>query len=327
MQDFRATKVISSIKSKNSYKECDHCKVVEILKHRSCQELCLADSQKEQKLVSEKIKKTLSRPINTLLSQIFESPHCDLGARVVGLEESVLRLSSSLLSIPLPISPISEKTSENDPKLKMLEEKLNRIEDLLNTRAAEIYDLKEQVSLLDPPKIENFPISDLQVFKEELKKQKKILDDKKFLNDGSRLDLVKMKKERPLKVQRGKKDVENELNGIKEKNKYVEKMVERLEILQKGISDRTRLTVSSLENLQDSVKGVREEQRTLSLLGPKDLVNISKNVFSSYRTLKEMQEKTVTKVNSALEKLKNLPNLVPKIVEIQEEIEKNCLKN
>lgn len=327
MQDFRATKVISSIKSKNSYKECDHCKVVEILKHQSCLELCLADSQKEQKLVSEKIKKSLSKPITTLLSQIFNTPHNDINARLSTLEQNIAGLTSSFSSIPLPISPKSEKISENDPKLKMLEEKLNRIEDLLNTRAAEIYDLKEQVSLLDPPKNENLPISDLQVFKEELKKQKKILDEKKFLNDGTRLDLLKMKKERPLKVQRNKKDVENELNAIKEKNKYVEKMVERLEILQKGICDRTRLTVSSLENLQDSVNGVKEEQRMLSVLEPQDLVKITKNVFSSYRTLKEMQERTVTKVNSTLEKLKNLPSLVPKIVEIQEEIEKNCFKN
>lgn len=327
MQDFRATKVISSIKSKNSYKECDHCKVVEILKHQSCQELCLADSQKEQKLVSEKIKKSLSKPITSLLSQIFNTPHIDLQSRLSSLEKNFNSLSSSLMPLPKPAESNPDNCLENDPRLKMLEEKLNRIEDLLNTRAAEIYDLKEQVSLLDPPKEESFQISDLAGFKDELRKQKKILDEKKFLNDGVRLDLMKLKKDRPLKVQRSKKDAENDLNGIKEKNKYVEKMVERLEILQKGISDRTRLTVSSLENLQDSVKGVRVEQKNLSVLGGADLIKISKNVFGSYRTLKEMQEQTLTRVHSTLEKLKNLPNLIPKIVEIQDEIEKNCVKN
>ena len=323
MSDFRATKVISSIKSKNSYKECDNCKVVEILKHQSCREMCLADSIKEQKLVSEKIKKTLNRPLGALLSSIFEGPHPDITQRLKSIEQKIDQFNN----IKPNLNPESEPSAEKEAKLKMLEEKLNRIEDLLNTRAAEIYDLKEQVQILEIPKEDTSNLSELIALKDELKKQKKILDDKKFVNDGARLDVLKIKKEKPARIQRSRKELDNEISSIKEKNKYLEKMIERLEILQKGINDRTRLTVNSFEGLQESVKGMQDEQRMMSVLKSGDLVKISKNVFSSYRSLKDMQEKMITKVNVTLEKLKSVPGLIPKIVEIQEEIQKQNAHN
>ena len=179
MQDFSCTKVISSLKS--SVKECDVCKTIEVLKHQACKEMCLGNSEREQLLVAEKIKKTLGKPISSLLFKIFENPHADFSSRLRSLETNIDNLSEISKELPqiskkiLNIAP----NSEIERKTKFLEEKLNRLEDLLNTRAAEIYDLKEQVQELEIPKDDGVPIGDLTVYKEEIKKQFKILDDKK----------------------------------------------------------------------------------------------------------------------------------------------------
>jgi hypothetical protein len=279
---------------------------------------------KEQKLVSEKIKKSLSRPLGVLLRQIFESQHIDFDSRLQTLSQKIEELNK------FKPSPPEDSSLEKDSKLKMLEEKLNRIEDLLNTRAAEIFDLKEQVQMIDFPKEDTGNLqgfSELTVLKEDLKKQKKILDDKKFANDGTRLELLKIKKEKSSKVPRNKKELEVEVQGFRDKNKTLEKMIERFQVIQNGNSDRTRMTVTSFEGLQESLRSLKDEQRIINVLKPRDLVNISKNVFASYRTLKDMQEKMVSRVNGTLEKIKGVPGMLPKIVEIQEEIEKNYAKN
>ncbi|OMJ91061.1 hypothetical protein SteCoe_6417 [Stentor coeruleus] len=328
MQDFRASKVISSIKSKNSNKECDSCKTIEILKHQACREMCLADSIKEQSLVAQKIGRSLSKPIGNLLNKIFFPSHIDFTSRLNTLEKNIEDLQHISEDLPIFAKKISnvEQNIDTERKLKFLEEKLNRIEDVLNTRAAEIYDLKEQVQMLEIPKDNGVPVGDLSVYKEELKRQRKYLDEKKGANDQMRLDIIKLKKDRSARVQKVKKDIDDEVQNVKSKNKYLEKMIERLEILQKGINDRTRLSITSIENLQDSVKILQQEQRTISNLPPADLIMISKTVFSSYRSMKEMQENCIVSINNCLEKLKVFPTLLPQIKEIQEEIAKNTGK-
>ena len=103
---------------------------------------------------------------------------------------------------------------EVDSKIKFLDERLNRVEDVLNTRAAEIYDLKEQVQMLEIPKEDGLPAGDLNVYKEEIKKQKKTLDEKKWINDQMKLDIIKLKKEVPNKIQKIKKITEEDINSL-----------------------------------------------------------------------------------------------------------------
>jgi hypothetical protein len=323
MQDFSCTMAISSLKS--SKKECDTCKAIEIIKHNACKDMCLGNSEREQRLVAEKIKKTLSSPLNLLLSKIFGTKHEDITQRLSSLENSISNLHEISKELPHVASKISNVAPklETDRRIKLLEEKLNRIEDVLNTRAAEIYDLKEQVQGLEIPKDDGVPIGDLTVYKEEIRKQLKTLEDRKWTNDQMKLDIIKFKKEKPVGLQKIKKEIDEDVSVIRKKNINFQKQIERLEILQKGISERTRLGLTTLDNLKEGIQIIQQEQRSIELLSPDDLIRITKNVFSSYSTMKKMKEITKNSTKNTLDKLSKIPALMPHIIEINQEIDRN----
>ena len=284
--------------------------------------MCLGDSEREQLLVAEKIRKSLSKPMSTLLLQIFECNHPDLSHRLSSLESSIenlTQISAGLPQVALKISSIAPNL-EITRKIKMMEEKLNRVEDLLNTRAAEIYDLRERVQGLEIPRDDGAPIGDLTVYKEEIRKQSKTLDDKKWANDQMKLDIVKLKKDKPAWVVKLKKEVDEDAYTIKGKNKEIEKQVERLEKIQQGISERSRLEISSLDTLHENISLVQSEQRSLECVTPQDLIRITTSVFSSYRTMKNIQEKSKKSLRNNLETLKKVPQLIPHIQDLETEI-------
>ena len=122
MQDFSRTKVISSLKT--SSKECESCKAIEVIKHKSCNSMCLGDSVREQLLVAEKITKSLGKPINAILSKIFEANHPDLKQRISNIETSIENLNQISGELPQIAKKISSIAPNSDigRKVKLLEE-------------------------------------------------------------------------------------------------------------------------------------------------------------------------------------------------------------
>lgn len=323
MQDFSKTRVISSLKTQ--VKECETCKAIEVVKHKSCTGMCLGDSQREQLLVAEKIRKSLTRPISSIFYSLFDSQHPDLSSRLSSLEaniENLNQISAGLPQVAKKISAIAPNL-EITNKVKMLEEKLNRIEDLLNIRAAEIYDLTEQVQGLEIPKDDGVPIGDLTVYKDEIKKQFKGLDDKKWANDQMKLDIIKLKKDKPAWVVKLKREADDDAAVLRGKNKDIAKQLERLEKLQLGISERSRLELNNLDTLHGSISVVQQEQRSLTCVTPQDLIRITTSVFSSYKTMKNIQEKSKSSLHNNLETFKQIPALLPHIQSLQEDLKKN----
>ena len=139
-----------------------------------------------------------------------------------------------------------------------------------------------------------------------------------------KLDVIKLKKEKSSRVSKQKKEVE-EIGSIRKKNLGIEKQLERLEILQKGINERIRLSNTNIDTVTQKLDLITQDQLSEEYVTPSDLISISKNVFSSYKTMKSLQTKTKVSVNSCLDKLKQFSVLLPQIEEIRKEIERNSI--
>ena len=140
-----------------------------------------------------------------------------------------------------------------------------------------------------------------------------------------KLDVIKLKKEKSSRVSKQKKEVEEEIGSIRKKNLGIEKQLERLEILQKGINERIRLSNTNIDTVTQKLDLITQDQLSEEYVTPSDLISISKNVFSSYKTMKSLQTKTKVSVNSCLDKLKQFSVLLPQIEEIRTEIERNSI--
>ena len=140
-----------------------------------------------------------------------------------------------------------------------------------------------------------------------------------------KLDVIKLKKEKSSRVSKQKKEVEEEIGSIRKKNLGIEKQLERLEILQKGINERIRLSNTNIDTVTQKLDLITQDQLSEEYVTPSDLISISKNVFSSYKTMKSLQTKTKVSVNSCLDKLKQFSVLLPQIEEIRKEIERNSI--
>ena len=323
MKDFSFTKVYSSLKSKGS--ECDYCKTLEILKYKSCKDMCLADSIREQLLVAENIKKTLKRPISSYILKIFENNHTKVLERINTLESNINNLQNTYENI----SNLSKHPLEpsQDPgflaKLKTVEERLDKLEHILNTQAADIYELKEEVEILEIP-YNNNPISDLiVVYKEEITKNQKIINETKWENDQMKLDIFKCKKKQINWIQNLKKLMEGEVYSNKSRNKNIEIIIEKIEFQYKGIYDRNRLEINAIKGLKHEIYMIIDQQRLLDMLNIDQLIQISKDVFSSYRSMKNIKEKSINIVKKYIEKIKKIPKLAEMIKQIQDLVASN----
>ena len=66
-----------------------------------------------------------------------------------------------------------------------------------------------------------------------------------------------------------------------------------------------------------------DQQRLLDMLNIDQLIQISKDVFSSYRSMKNIKEKSINIVKKYIEKIKKIPKLAEMIKQIQDLVASN----
>lgn len=317
-KDLSFTRIVNSYENQNS--ACSRCKAVEVLKHQACSQNCLGDTRFEQLLAAQK----LLSEVSPLSKQLPSKPKHSLEHRVDALRTLLSSFSAQTSPLPELLSQLKsisnshlKKSSQEQQsthfqnKLKVLEQKLDRMEDSLNLRAAEVYDLKEQASeVVDQTQQPEQP--DLSEVKRELNSHSRKADECKWQNDSIKLEMFKLKHEKPPPDRKSlifKREIEEEHLAMHHKNKAMQRQLDHIYSIQETLLDKIRRSLTNIEPLQTKLETTQQDQNSTQLITPEELVNITHKVFSAYKVMKKSQENTKSFVAKQLDKAMELPEL------------------
>lgn len=279
--------------------KCGLCYAVEAIRCVMCKSSCISDSEKEQELMVEQILKKCKKPFVLMLIEIFERKHGNPAMRIQRIQEK----------IELEAGKHWEDREKFKKKIRELEFRTNLIGENLSTRAAEISEFKSQIQVLTSQTQILSLSDDIDTYKAQTKSLKKTFDEKTWMNSQLSLDIIKFKK-------KSKKPFLPPTNFKKDYKSFY-KILLNIRKRQSQIRNNLTQAKTALKSLRSNSKALIADCQLQPVLSPFELIQISADVFSTYKALKPLSESTHSTLADFLKKVLKIPFLCQLALDLQ----------